>query len=761
MRNLLLAAALVTVLSPRAALAVDDFEIKDIRVEGLQRISAGTVFNYMPVKVGDEFDDAISRDIIDALYKTGFFKDIQVAREGEVLIVKVVERPSIDSIKITGNKEIDTDTLKSAMKQAGLAEGRVFNRTVLDQMEREVKAQYFSRGRYSTEIVSTVTPLERNRVRLDIDISEGKRATIKQINIVGNEAFPEKKLLKQFKLKPKSIFGFLSKSDRYSKQQLAADMESLRSFYQDQGYLEFSIESTQVTITPDKENIYITVNIKEGDKYTVSGYKVSGTTTVPEDEILALVDIKPGQPFSRKAVEESSKAISDRLADDGYAFANVNAVPEVDQADKTVAFTFFIDSGKRVYVRRVNVSGNYVTRDEVIRREVRQLEGGWFSAEKVRISRLRLNRLGFFDDVNIETPQVPGSPDQVDINVTVKERATGSFMFGVGYSNNDGVLLQTAISYRNLFGTGKDLQLSYDNSDVSQSLNLRYTDPYHTINGVSRGFYLTRRETDAAQADTAEYINDTTGLGVSYRIPVSEFNSIDFAIGGERIDLQATDETPPEFRDFIDAHPKSDIVKATVGYSRDTRDSILLPNSGTFNKISVEIGGGDIDYYRARYQSAIFFPITRGFVYKISGELGYGDGFGDIDGLPFFKNFYAGGSSTVRGYRARSLGPEDTGPTPRPIGGNKRVLGSMELFFPVPGTERDSKSMRMGLFADAGMVYANDQDIDLAELRYSAGLSFNWFAPIGPISLSYGVPLNEEEGDDIERFQFSLGTSFR
>lgn len=737
------------------------YEIKDIQVTGLQRISAGTVFNYMPVKVGDESDDSVSRDIIDALYKTGFFKDISVDREGDTLIVHVVERPSIDSISIEGNKEFDDEVLKAAMKQVGLVEGRVFNRSVLDQTEREIKAQYFSSGRYSTDIVSTVTPLERNRVAIKVDITEGDRARIKKINIVGNKSFKEKKLLKEFKLRPKSAFRFLGKADRYSKQQLAADLESLRSFYQDQGFLEFSIESTQVTITPDKQDIYITVNISEGDKFTVSGYKMAGRTSIPQDELLALVTIKPGKPFSRRQVAESTKALSDKFADEGFAFANVNAVPDVDKATNTVNFTFFVDPGKRVYVRRINISGNFVTRDEVIRREIRQLEGAWFSADKVKTSRLRLKRLGFFDDVNIETPQVPGSPDQVDVNVSVKERSTGTFSFGVGYSNNDGALFNASVSYKNLFGTGKDLAVSYDNSKVNQVASIRYTDPYHTVDGVSRGFYFTQRKTDATQAQTAEYVADTTGLGVTYKIPVSEFNSINFGAGLERIKLQSTDETPPEFLSFIDEHASNDYLKATVGYVHDTRDSILLPTTGNFQRISLEAGTGDIGYYRARYQAAIFLPITRSFIFKVGGELGYADGFGDTPELPFFKNFFAGGSTTVRGYNGRSLGPRDTGETPRPIGGDKRVLANMELFFPVPGTEKDSKSMRMGLFLDGGMVYGADENIDLNALRYAAGVSFNWFSPVGPISISYGVPLNDEEGDEIEKFQFTLGGTLR
>lgn len=745
-----------------AAHAIEPFVVKDIRVEGLQRISAGTVFNYLPVKVGDRLDDNGAKDAIQALFKTGFFKDVRLEQEGAVLVVVVAEQSSVASIDITGNREFDKETLTKAMKQVGFAEGRVFNRAMLDKVEQELKQQYFSRGKYATTIKTTVTPLERNRVGVSIDITEGATATIKQINIVGNDVFRDKDLLKQFSLSPSTLFSFFTKNDQYSKQKLAADLEKLRSFYQDQGYLDFNIDSTQVSITPDKQDIYVTINLTEGKKYSVAEYKLGGKTVVPQAELLTLITFKPGSVFSRKEITKSSKAIADRLANEGYAFANVNAVPEVNKEKQTVAFTFFIDPGRRVYVRRINITGNSVTRDEVIRRELRQLEGAWFSAEDVRRSRIRLQRLGFFEDVNIETPAVPGSTDQVDIEIAVKERPTGSLLFGIGYSDADGMLLQASMSQRNLFGTGKELDVNIDNSAVTQVLSIRYLDPYYTVDGVSRGFNIFRTTVDAAEADTAEYITTTLGGGVSYRVPLSEYRTLDFGLGYEKIDLKTTAETPPEISSFIALNPNNSIFKLTANWSHDTRDSIILPTTGSLHRLGAEVStpGSDLEYYKLSYLASWYFPVGSDYVLKLGGELGYGDGYGGTVGLPFFKNFFAGGSSTVRGYKSRSLGPRDTGPTPEPLGGSKRILGNMEFIFPVPGAS-DSKDKRISTFVDAGMVYGPSQSVDFGEMRYSVGVAFNWFSPIGPLSLSYAVPLNKKDGDDVEKFQFTLGRIFR
>ncbi len=744
------------------AQAVEPFIVKDIRVEGLQRVSPGTVFNYLPVKVGDQLDDAVAQEAIRTLYKTGFFKEVDLERQGSVLIVSVLERPSVASIEIAGNREFDDEILKKGMKEAGLAEGRVFNRSMLERVEQELRNQYFSLGKYAVKLKSTVTPLERNRIGITIDIEEGDTARIKEINIVGNEQYSDKDLLKKFSLGKKAVFRFFSKRDRYSKQKLAADLEGLRSFYQDQGFLDFDVTSTQVSISSNKQEIFVTINIKEGGRYTVSEYRIVETGIVPQGELAGLIDVSPGDVFSRKSVADSSRKISDRLADEGYAFANVNAVPEIDEAQQTVAYTFQIDPGPRIYVNRINIFGNATTRDEVIRREMRQFEGAVFSAAKVRRSRIRLQRLGFFDDVNIETPRVPGRTDQVDINVTVVERATGSLLFGLGYSDADGVLLQASISQRNLFGTGRELQINIDNSAVTEVFNIRFVDPYHTIGGISRGINLFSRRIDAEEADTAEYITDTLGAGVFWKIPTTEFNSINLGAGYERVDLESTPATPPEILSFINTNPSNDIFKLTANWARDTRDNFLYPSDGWLNRIALEVAtpGLDLEYYRLRYTSTWYQPLVKGYVLRLKGELGYGDGYGDTQELPFFKNFFAGGSSTVRGYDARSLGPRDTGATPEPLGGSQLVLGNIEVLFPVPFVE-ESKDKRLSLFVDAGQVYGANQDVDLDELRYSAGVAFNWFSPLGPLSISYAEPFNNESTDEIERFQITVGRQFQ
>ena len=743
---------------------MEPFVVKDIRVEGLQRITAGTVFNYLPVKVGDTLTDKKSEDAVRDLFKTGFFRDVQLKRDKDVLIVTVVERPSIAGIKITGSKELSEENLKKGLKEIGMAEGRVFNKSLLDRVEQEIRQQYFARGYYAVVIRTTVTPLERNRVDINIEVQEGKVARIREINIVGNHVFSEKALLKLFTLGPKPWYAFFSDRDKYSKQKLAADLERLRNHYQDQGYLEFNIDSTQVSITPDKEKIYITVNITEGKKFTVTGYKLSGTFVVPEKELTDLVRIKAGDVFSRKQVTEATKRMTDRLANDGYAFANVNAIPDVNKKKSQVSFTFFVDPGRRVYVRRINFSGNVATRDEVLRREMRQLEGAWYNAAKIERSRVRLQRLGFFDDVNVETPAVPGVADQVDVNVNVKERPTGNLLLGVGYSDTDGLLLNASVSQNNLFGTGKRLSVNFDNSRSTTNYSINFLNPYYTKDGISRGFNIYSSKVDAAAANTASYTADTKGVGVNFGIPLSEDNTIHLGTDIENVVLHTNSGSAQVAQDFVAQYGDSNTnLKATLGWSHDTLNSALLPSSGTVQNISMEISvpGSDLDYYKLSYLASHFWPLSARYTFKARGELGYGNGYGSTDALPFYKNFFAGGTGTVRGYKSRSLGPRDTRPPNDPIGGNKRVLGNLELLFPLPGSSTDNKSMRLSVFVDTGMVYGPGQSVDLNQLRYSSGLAFNWFSPVGPLSFSYAVPLNSKPGDQTEAFQFTLGVPLR
>ncbi|KAA3622637.1 MAG: outer membrane protein assembly factor BamA, partial [Proteobacteria bacterium] len=647
---------------------------------------------------------------------------------------------------------------------SGFVEGRIFNQALLDQVLQEIRNQYFSRGRYSATVEATVSPRPRNRVAIKIDIEEGSVARIENIRIVGNEAFEEKELLDQFSLSDRSVFGFLSRKDKYSREKLLADTESLRSFYQDNGYLNFQVESTDVSISQNKQDIFITISVTEGKRYVISDIGVESVEDIPAEELEGLIVTRAGDVFSRKAVAESRSAIAGALADRGYAFAKVNAITDVDEQNNAVGFTFAIDPGDKVYVRRIDITGNIATRDDVIRRELRQLEGSLFSAEKVRRSRVRIQRLGFFDNVAIETQPVPGTVDQLDLLVSVTEKATGSFLFGVGYSDADGVLVQAQISRQNLFGSGRELDLRVDNSSVTQLYEIEYTNPYHTISGVSRSFRLSRRKVDAEEADTAEYIVNTLSGGVGYSIPLSEFNALTIGIDLENVELEETDETPPEFQSFIDENPESDNIKLTAGVGRDTRDSIFFPTEGYLRRVTLEatLPGSDLEYYKVNLRGSWYKSLTRSrkAVFKLAGDIGYGDGYGDLEMLPFFENYYAGGPSSVRGYDSRSLGPRDTGPTPESIGGSKRVTATAELLFPVPGSG-DSSDKRLGLFVDAGMVYGAEEDMDLGEMRLSAGLSFNWFSPIGPLSISYGVPLNEEDDDDVENFQLSLGALFR
>jgi outer membrane protein insertion porin family len=681
-------------------------------------------------------------------------------------VVYVTERPSIDSIKISGTKEIDEKTLLKSLKDLGLSEGLVFNNSLLDKTEQELKRQYFSRGRYAVSVKTTVTPLERNRVGIRIDVAEGEVAKIRDITIVGNRVFADSALRKTFTLSGPTLFSFITKNDQYSKQQLAADLESLRNFYQNQGYLDFTIDSTQVSITPDKEDIYVTVNITEGRKYTVTEVKLGGKLIVPEAELRALIKVKPGNVFSRQEVTDGSKRITDRLGNDGYAFANVNPLPEIDRDKGTVAFTFIVDPGQRVYVRRVNFTGNLATNDEVLRREMRQLEGAWFSTAKVQRSRARLQRLGFFEEVNVETPPVAGSPDQVDINITVKERMVNNFMFGVGYSDADGALINASANFKNFLGTGKEVMVNLDNSKVNQHVSVSYINPYFTQDGISSSISLSSLRTDAAAANIAAYTSNTDALGVGFGIPVSEDHSFSFGIAYERIELYANPVYGSAVaKAFIFEHGDTNAMfKTTLGWARDTLDNPLFPNSGTQHRVSLEasVPGSDLEYYRLSYSASAFVPLTNNLTYKLKGGLDYGEGYGSTNSLPFYKNFFAGGSNSVRGFRARSLGPVDNGgPDPTlPIGGNKRLLGNTELLFPFPGMA-DSKSTRLSAFVDAGMVYGPDAVVDLRELRYSAGLAFNWFSPIGPISISYALPLNDRPGDKTEAVQFTLGQAFR
>ncbi len=770
-KNLVLATAACFSAS---AFAIEPFTIKSIRVEGVQRTDAGTVFNYLPVHVGDRFDDDKATASVKALFATGFFRDVRLEIDADTLIVNVSERPTIYQININGAKDFDKDQLRKALKDNGLAESRVFDRAVLDQAEQEIKKQYYARGKYSVEIKSTVTPLERNRVAVNFDISEGEVATIEQINLVGNETFGESELLDNFVLTTSGLMSWFNKNDQYSKQKLAADLETLRSFYLNRGYLEFNIESTQVGISTDRKKIFITVNISEGKKYTVTDVKVGGELLVPEEEIRKLIKIQPGDIFSRELVNESSTAISDRLGNDGYAFANVNAVPEVDKEKQTVAFTFFVDPGRRVYVRRINVNGNTRTRDEVVRREIRQMEGGWYSNTKIRRSKERLDLLGYFSDVNVETPPVPDAQDQVDMNVSVTEKPTGNVQAGVGYSQGSGMTFQGSISQANIFGSGKALSLGLNTSKTSSTASISYTNPYFTPEGVSRGFDLYYRKSDPSQLQLGQYNTASKGGALRFGVPMSEYDYVNLSAGYEQSEITLENGATGRYVDFVAAYGnRYDQLPASISWVRDGRDSSYYPTRGALRKISLEAGlpGGDLRYYKLNLQQMWFYPLNKTFTFMLNGEFGYGGGYSGKD-MPFLLNYYAGGLGSVRGYRYASIGPKELS-TEDALGGDRRVVANAEILFPMPGLKGD-KSVRLSLFADAGGIwgseqyYAEDgtttlnrrQQMNFADMRYSAGLSLGWISPVGPLKFSVAKALRPQEGDKIEKFQFTMGSMF-
>ncbi len=764
--------ALAAALTMPAAWAEAPFVVKDIRVEGIQRTEAGTVFSYLPVKVGEVMTEEKTTAAVKALYATGFFKDVRLEARDGVLIVTVEERPSIATITLTGIKEFSADDLKSGLKQTGLAEGRVLDRALLDKAEQEMQRQYFNRGKYAVEIKSTLTPLERNRVAVQFDVVEGESARIRQINIVGNKAFKEKELLKELTSTTPGWLTWYTKNDQYSKSRLAGDIEALRSFYLNRGYLEFNVDSTQVSISPDKQGIYITLNVTEGPQYRVSGVKLAGQMLVPEAELKKLITVQPGEVFARDRLTESTKKISERLGNEGYAFANVNAVPELDKEKGSVAFTLFVDPGRRVYVNRINVAGNTRTRDEVVRREIRQMEGGYYDAEKINRSRDRLNRLGFFNEVNIETPSVSGTTDQVDVNVSVTEKSTGNIMLGAGFSSSEGLVLSGSVSQANVFGTGNRVTAQLNSGSVNTVYSLSFTNPYYTIDGISLGYDIYRRDVDATQIDgVGDYQTSTYGLGARFGLPINERDFISFGLTYEQTSLTLGTDPSTRYQDFVDVFGSdNDTLRLDTAWARDTRNSYLFPSRGLYQRVGAEIGTplGSLQYYKLSLQHQQYFDLGRSFVLMLNGELGLGGGLSGKP-LPFFKNFYAGGTGSVRGFSNGTLGPKDAAGDA--LGGDTRVIGNAELFFPLPGL-KDNQSLRMSAFVDAGAAFG-PSDGDVAnpyrglyekfafdDLRYSAGLAVLWVSPMGPLKFSVAQPISKKSGDETEVFQFTLGNVF-
>ncbi len=776
MKKKLLAGVIATLVAASAS-AFEPFTVKDIRVDGIQRTEAGTVFSYLPIKVGDTMTDEKAAQAIKALFATGFFKDVRIEIEGSVVVVAVEERPAIAQIDFVGLKEFDKEQLTKGLKEAGFAISRSFDRSMLERAEQELKRQYLTRGKYGVAITTTVTPLERNRVSINFNIDEGVAAKIKQINIVGNQSFDEEDLLENFQLRTPNWISWYTKNDQYSKQKLSADLETLRSFYLNRGFLEFNVESTQVSISPDKKDIYIAINVSEGERYLVSSIKLAGDLILPEDEFRAAMRVKPGDVFSRENLNESTKAISEKLSAQGYAFANVNAAPELDKEKRQVAFTVFVDPGKRTYVRRINIAGNTKTRDEVIRQEVRQMEGGWYDDERVKLSRQRIDKTDYFSEVNVETPPVPGTTDQVDVNITVAEKSTGNVSVGAGYSQSEGVILSGAISQSNIFGSGKHVSLQLNTGKINRAIGVGYTNPYFTVDGISQGFDVYHKRVDPQDLGYV-YTTESTGGGIRFGIPISEKQSLnfgaaidytDFTIDYWKKDSSGNLVTPLQYRNFSDDFCNSAnscgnlSIPLTAGWKYDTKDSSINPTRGAYQSLLFEVSpGGDIKYYKATYQHQRFFSVAKDWVLMLNGELGYADGLGG-QAMPFYKNFYAGGPSSVRGYEAASLGPyqRDSDGDIVHLGGTERVVFNAELSVPVPGFGAD-KSLKFGPFFDAGQVFADAEDgvQDGGSIRMSVGLAATWISPFGPLKFSLAQPLNDEKDDKLQRFQFQMGQTF-
>jgi outer membrane protein insertion porin family len=770
LRRTLIAAAVVAICSGEA-LAINPFTVKDIRVEGIQRTEAGTVFSYLPVRVGETFDDEKATAAIKALYATGFFKDVRLEEENGVLVVLVEERPAIASVDFTGTKEFEKDMLVKALKEIGVGETKIFDKASVDRAEQELKRQYLSHGLYGVKITTTVTPIERNRVNVMFNVDEGDVAKIRQISFVGNHAFNDKQLRELLQLSPSGWFTWYSKADQYSKTKLTGDIEAIKSWYLDHGYLEANVESTQVSITPDKKDIYLTINITEGEKYTVSGIKMDGEMFGREEELKSLILLRPGMTYSGTLQTESNKRISDRLGTFGYAFANVNANPEIDRAKRQVAFTFFVDPGKRAYVRHMNIAGNSVTRDEVIRREFRQFESSWYNANLVKLSRDRVDRLGYFKEVTVETPESQGTSDQVDVNIKVEEKPTGNFMIGGAFSQAEKFTFTASVQQQNFAGSGNTVGVELNTSKYSRTIALSQTNPYFTDDGVSRAFQVYLRTTRPPALNIGSYTVRQVGGNLNFGVPFSENDTVYFGMGLERTSIETDETSPTIYQQFVRNNTSDPIAKVTgigtartnaipftVAWGRDTRDSAVTPTIGRYQRANLEIDMiGDSKYYRAVYEQQWYRPLTRWMTLALKGEFDYGHGLKGKT-YPVFKNFYAGGIGSVRGYESSSLGVVD--PTYNDaIGGPKRLIGNAELQFPFPGSGTD-RSLRWFVFSDAGQVYQENQKMRLSELRTSAGIGLSWISPVGPLKLSYAKPLNSLEKDRLERFQFQMGTGF-
>lgn len=747
-----------------SAFAADSFVIRDIKIEGLRRIEASSVFAYLPLKVGDTFTDDKASEAIRALYATGFFNDVRIATDNGVVIVQVEERPAIASIDYSGLHEFDKDALNKALKSVGLSDGRYYDKSLVDKSEQELKRQYLTRGYYAAEVTTTVTPVDANRVSLLFSVNEGPSAKIRQINFIGNKAYSSSTLLDEMQLSTPNWFSWYTKNDLYSKDKFTGDLDNVRKYYLNHGYLEFNIDSTQVSISPDKKDMYLTISLHEGEPYTISSVKLAGNLLDREAELKKLVDIKPGQRFSADKLQATTKALVDKLGSYGFAFAAVNAQPDIDQANHKVGLTLVVDPGRRVYVRHINIVGNTRTRDEVVRREMRQLESSWFDSGRLALSKDRINRLGYFTDVDVTTVPVPGTPDQVDVQIKVKEKPTGSISLGLGYGSGEGPIISAGISQDNVFGSGTSLAVNINTASTFRTLTVTQVDPYFTVDGIKRitdVYYRTSQPLYYSSTNDTSFRIINFGADTKFGIPFSEADTVFFGVGVEQYRLDVDSTTPQSYQDYVKNFGRvSNSVPLSVGWSRDTRDSALVPSRGWLTSVNAQYGTPitKTSYYKLNLQSQYYYSFARGFVLGLNFQGGYGNG---LSGQPYpiFHNFYSGGIGSVRGYEPNSLGPRDKS-TNDPIGGSKLLVGNVELTFPLPGTGYD-RTLRVFTFVDGGNVWGTEgQSTGSNGLRYSYGAGLEWISPIGPLKLDVGFPIAKHTGDQYQKFQFQIGTSF-
>jgi outer membrane protein insertion porin family len=746
-------------ISSMSAWAVEPFKLKDIRVEGLQRIESGTVFASLPFRVGDMYNDESGAAAIRALFALGLFKDVRLDAQGDVLVVIVEERASISEVEWVGLKEFDKDVLVKALKEVGISEGRPFDKALADKAEQELKRQYITRSLYGAEVVTTVTPVERNRVKLTFTVTEGGPSKIKEIRITGNQNFSEDTLKDQFNLDVGGWLSWYTKSDRYSRTKLNADLESLRSYYLSRGFLEFRIDSTQVAISPDKQDISIAINVTEGERFVVSGVKLEGNYLGKEDEFKALVKIGLGQPFNAETVAETNKAFTDYFGKFGFAFARVDARPEIDRLTNRVNFVLIAEPSRRAYVRRINVAGNYRTRDEVVRREFRQLESAWYDGDKIKLSRDRVDRLGFFTEVNIDTQEVPATTDQVDLTVNVVEKPTGSVSLGAGFSSTEKVALSFGIRQENAFGSGNYLATEINTSKYNRTIVVSTTDPYFTPEGISRTIDVFHRTTRPYLGDLNAYSLVSSGAGMRFGVPFSEIDTVYFGVNLEQTSIRPGNNLPNAYVEYMQQFGyTSTSLPFTIGWSRDGRDSALVPTRGILQRFNSDLSAsGDARYVRTNYQIQQYTPLTKKYTLALNADLGWGQGLSNRP-YPLFKNYFVGGLGSVRGFQQSTLGPSDS-TNSLFLGGPKKIVMNAELMAPFPGAGND-RTLRLFAFTDVGRAFGENEKINLSELRSSIGVGLSWISPMGPLRFSYALPMKRQVTDKIQRLQFQIGTSF-